>query len=202
MTKQFLESAREVIDGLIENRKPLNDLEYALEQLVREKGRLFILGVGGSAANASHAVADFRNLCGIEAYAPTDNVSELTARTNDEGFENIFSEWLLTSKLSKKDMVLVFSVGGGDKLRKGSLPLVKALDYAKRRGAKVAAIVGRDGGYAGKVADICILIPTVRPLLVTPFVESFQVLIFHMLVFHPSLQVKVGKWEGIQGQEL
>ena len=190
---KFLQSIIETID-----RKPIGELLEALSLLQREHGRLFILGVGGSAANASHAVNDFRKLTNIQAYAPTDNVSELTARTNDEGFETIFEEWLKVSRLKKKDMVLVFSVGGGNKEKNVSVNLIRALDYANGIGAKTAGIVGRDGGYTKKIADICVMIPTTNPSLVTPYVESFQAIIWHFLVFNPLLNVKEGKWESIK----
>src|SRR3990167_5147213 len=169
MIKKYLKFIREITEQI--DREPIGALINALYEL---KGRLFILGVGGSAANASHAVNDFRKLAGIEAYAPTDNVAELTARINDEGWENCFADWLKASKLKKKDMVLIFSVGGGNNEKNVSVNLIKAIDYAKKVGATTAGIVGRDGGYTKKVADICVLIPTVNEYLVTPFVESFQ----------------------------
>lgn len=180
------------------DRKPIGELIEALGTLQRNKGRLFILGVGGSAANASHAVNDFRKICEIEAYAPTDNVSELTARTNDDGWESVFENWLKGSHLKKKDMVLVFSVGGGNKEKNISVNLVKALDYAKKIGCKTAGIVGRDGGYTKKVSDICVLIPSVNKNLITPFVESLQVMIWHCMVFMPHLQHNQGKWESLK----
>ena len=195
MMTHFFNDLVKIIETI--DRKPIGMLLNALEALQRRDGRLFILGVGGSAANASHAVNDFRKLCDIEAYAPTDNVAELTARTNDEGFETIFVEWLKTSRLSKKDMVLVLSVGGGNEKKQVSVNLIKALDYAKKTGANTAGIVGRDGGYTAKVADICVIIPTVNEYSVTPFVESFQAFIWHFFVFHSSLQVNEGKWEKI-----
>jgi D-sedoheptulose 7-phosphate isomerase len=158
-------------------------------------GRLFILGVGGSAANASHAVNDFRKLAGFEAYAPTDNVSELTARTNDEGWETVFASWLEGSRLRRDDAVLVFSVGGGSLEKNISPNLVKALQYAKRVGAAVAGIVGRDGGYTATVADACVLVPTLNPEVVTPHVEALQAVVWHLLVSHPRLRTAAGKWE-------
>jgi len=158
-------------------------------------GRLFILGVGGSAANASHAVNDFRKLCGIEAYAPTDNVSELTARTNDEGWGSVFAEWLKTSRLAENDAVLVLSVGGGDVDRNISPNLVLALRLAVERGAKILGIVARDGGETARVADVCILIPTVNPDTVTPHAEAFQAVVWHLLVSHPDLKRFENKWE-------
>lgn len=163
---------------------------------VRERaGRLFVLGVGGSAGNASHAVNDFRKLCGIEAYAPTDNVSELTARVNDEGWETTFAAWLAVSKLSAKDLLLVFSVGGGNRERNVSPNLVRALEYGQSVGARIGGIVGRDGGYTARVAHACVLIPTVNPAAVTPHSEAFQAVIWHFLVSHPDLQQNGMKWE-------
>ena len=196
MMKKYFKCLEEVIKKI--DRKPIGELLNELQLLQRRKGRLFILGVGGSAANASHAVNDFRKLTEIEAYAPTDNVAELTARTNDEGWDRVFMDWLSVSKLSKNDMVLILSVGGGNEGKNVSVNLVKAIKYAKNVKAKVAGIVGRDGGYTKKGADICVLIPTVNPYLVTPFVESFQAVIWHFLVFHPYLNVKEGKWESLK----
>jgi D-sedoheptulose 7-phosphate isomerase len=158
-------------------------------------GRLFILGVGGSAANASHAVNDFRKIAGMECYAPTDNVSELTARTNDEGWTSVFAEWLKGSRLNEKDALLVFSVGGGDVEKNISANLVAALQLAKQRGASVLGIVGRDGGYAAQVSDVCIIIPTVNPANTTPHTEAFQAVLWHLLVSHPALKTAPTKWE-------
>lgn len=158
-------------------------------------GRLFFLGVGGSAGNCSHAVNDFRKIVGIESYAPTDNVSELTARTNDEGWASVFVEWLKVSRLTAKDGVVVFSVGGGNLEKNISPNLVSALQYAKAVGAKVAGIVGRDGGYTAKVADACVIIPTVNPETVTPHSEAFQAVVWHLLVSHPKLKANQTKWE-------
>ena len=157
-------------------------------------GRLFILGVGGSAANASHAVNDFRKLCDIECYAPTDNVSELTARTNDEGWETVFAAWLKTSRANDKDALLVFSVGGGDRERNVSPNLVFALEEAKKRGLRIYGIVGRDGGYTAKVADGAVLIPVVDGDLITPHSEAFQAVVWHCLVSHPKLKMNQTKW--------
>ena len=162
----------------------------------RERGgRLFILGVGGSAANASHAVNDFRKICGFEAYAPTDNVSELTARTNDEGWSTVFAEWLRGSRLRKEDALLVLSVGGGSLEKNVSPNLVEALKLAKERGAAVLGIVGKDGGYTAKVADACCIVPTVNPATITPHTEAFQAVVWHLFVSHPKLKVKETKWE-------
>jgi D-sedoheptulose 7-phosphate isomerase len=172
--------------------------EKAVELLVavRERGgRLFILGVGGSAANASHAVNDFRKIAGLECYAPTDNVSELTARTNDDGWSSVFVEWLKGSRLSNRDGLLVLSVGGGNLEKNISPNLVAALQLAKERGAAILGIVGRDGGYTAKVADVTICIPTVNPASVTPHSEAFQAIIWHLFVSHPSLKAAPTKWE-------
>ena len=166
-----------------------------LAQLRAGAGRLFFLGVGGSAGNCSHAVNDFRKIVGIEAYAPTDNVSELTARTNDEGWSTVFVEWLKVSRLDSADMVFVFSVGGGNLERNISPNLVSALQHAKEVGAKVLGIVGRDGGYTARVADACIIVPTVNPETITPHAEAFQAVIWHLLVSHPALKRHQTKWE-------
>jgi len=161
----------------------------------RDGGRIFFLGVGGSAGNCSHAVNDFRKIAGIESYAPTDNVSELTARTNDEGWATVFVEWLRTSKLGAHDAVFVLSVGGGDLERNVSPNLVLALQHAKAVGAKITGIVGRDGGYTAKVADVCVIVPTVNSENVTPHSEAFQAVIWHLLVSHPGLKASQTKWE-------
>lgn len=163
---------------------------------VRERGgRLFILGVGGSAANASHAVNDFRKIAGLECYAPTDNVSELTARTNDEGWATVFAEWLKGSRLNEKDALLVFSVGGGNLEKNVSPNLVAAVQLAKERGAAVLGIVGRDGGYTAQAADVAIIIATVNPENTTPHAEAFQAVVWHLFVSHPKLKVAQTKWE-------
>jgi D-sedoheptulose 7-phosphate isomerase len=161
-------------------------------------GRLFILGVGGSAANASHAVNDFRKIAGIEAYAPTDNVSELTARTNDEGWASVFEAWLKVSRLSSKDTLLVFSVGGGNLENNVSPNLVSALQYGKSVGCKVAGIVGRDGGYTAKVADACVIVPVVNSAHITPHSEAFQAVVWHLIVSHPDLKQSQTKWESVR----
>ena len=158
-------------------------------------GRLFILGVGGSAANASHAVNDFRKIGGIESYAPTDNVSELTARTNDEGWASVFIEWLKGCRLQAKDALMIFSVGGGNLDKNVSPNLVSALQYANQVGASILGIVGRDGGYTAKVADVCCIVPTVNAQNVTPHSEAFQAVIWHLLVSHPKLKIQQTKWE-------
>ena len=178
----------------------LNSIEKIAEILAKTRqtgGRLFILGVGGSAANASHAVNDFRKICGIESYAPTDNVSELTARTNDEGWESVFVEWLKISKLNRKDCILVFSVGGGNKEKNVSSNLVHALVYAKDKNTKIIGVVGRDGGYTARVADACCLIPVINPINTTPHTEAFHAVVWHALVSHPILKTTETKWETV-----
>jgi D-sedoheptulose 7-phosphate isomerase len=160
-------------------------------------GRLFLLGVGGSAANCSHAANDFRKIAGFEAYTPVDNVAELTARTNDEGWDTVFVEWLKGSRLSASDMVLVFSVGGGSLESNVSPNLVRALQYAKDMGAAIGGIVGRDGGYTARVADACVIVPTVNPDTITPHAEAFQAVVWHLLVSHPSLKRRQTTWESI-----
>ncbi len=163
---------------------------------VRDRGgRLFFLGVGGSAANASHAVNDFRKLCDFEAYAPTDNVSELTARTNDEGWSTVFAEWLRTSRLRAEDALLVLSVGGGSVEKNVSPNLVAALELARERGASIFGIVGKDGGHTARVADACCIVPTVNPETITPHSEAMQAVVWHLLVSHPKLKVNATKWE-------
>jgi D-sedoheptulose 7-phosphate isomerase len=172
--------------------------EKAVELLAQVRargGRLFILGVGGSAANASHAVNDFRKIAGLECYAPTDNVSELTARTNDEGWSTVFVEWLKGSRLNEKDALLVLSVGGGDVERNVSPNLVAALQLAKERQSAILGIVGRDGGYTARVADVCVIIPTVNPMNTTPHAEAFQAVVWHLFVSHPALKAAQTKWE-------
>jgi D-sedoheptulose 7-phosphate isomerase len=166
-----------------------------LAELRERGGRLFFLGVGGSAANAAHAVNDFRKIAQIESYAPTDNVSELTARTNDEGWDTVFVQWLRGSHLSRRDMVFVLSVGGGDLEKNISPNLVRALEYARAVGATVCGIVGRNGGYTAKVADACVIVPTVNPATVTPHAEAFQGVVWHLMVSHPALRAVETKWE-------
>jgi D-sedoheptulose 7-phosphate isomerase len=172
----------------------IESMAQELDALRKREGRLFILGVGGSAGNASHAVNDFRKLCGIETYAPTDNVSELTARTNDDGWDTVFSEWLKTSRANDQDAIFILSVGGGNLEKNVSPNLVKAIDEAKRRGLKILGIVGRDGGYAKKAGDIVVVVPTASPDRITPHAEGFQAVVWHCLVSHPVLQVQATKW--------
>jgi D-sedoheptulose 7-phosphate isomerase len=194
--RSFLAEASEIIAKL-----DVASIEKAANLLVSTRsngGRLFILGVGGSAANASHAVNDFRKIAGIEAYAPTDNVSELTARTNDEGWGSVFDSWLRTSRLRFNDLLLIFSVGGGNIEQNVSPNLVAALKYAKSVGAKIIGIVGRDGGHTATVADACVLIPVVNTAHITPHTEAFQAVVWHLLVSHPAVRVESTKWESMK----
>ncbi|MDE3098748.1 MAG: SIS domain-containing protein [Verrucomicrobiota bacterium] len=191
--KEFLAEAQQVVAGL--NAESIERCATELARVRERGGRLFILGVGGSAANASHAVNDFRKICGFEAYAPTDNVSELTARTNDEGWATIFAEWLKGSRVGSKDGLLIFSVGGGNLEKNVSPNLVSAIQTAKKAGASVVGIVGRDGGYTAKEATACVIVPTVNPAHVTPHSEAFQAVIWHLLVSHPALKSGQTKWE-------
>jgi len=179
------------------DRGAISRLVDMLGDVRQSGGRLFILGVGGSAGNASHAVNDFRKIVGLEAYAPTDNVSELTAWINDEGWDTAYANWLKASRLVARDGVLVFSVGGGDAERNVSVNLVRAIEYAKDVGARVGGIVGRDGGFTAKMADACVIVPTVDPATVTPHSEAFQAVIWHLLVSHPRLQAAPAKWESL-----
>ncbi|HWB86684.1 MAG TPA: SIS domain-containing protein [Bryobacteraceae bacterium] len=195
-SEEFLREASEIL-----TRVDCNAVEAVVALLAdcrARGGRLFILGVGGSAANASHAVNDFRKICGIEAYAPTDNVSELTARVNDEGWAGVFEGWLRVSRLSSADCLLIFSVGGGNLEKQVSPNLVSAIQYAKGVGARVAGIVGRDGGYTAQFADACVVVPTVNPRHITPHTEAFQAVIWHLLVSHPSLKAAETKWESVK----
>src|SRR5262245_54229465 len=189
---QHLEEAASIINKL--DAEAIERMATGLVDLRYRGGRVFFLGVGGSAGNCSHAVNDFRKIVGIESYAPTDNVSELTARANDEGWSTIFVEWLRTSRLRQEDCVFIFSVGGGDVEKNISPNLVEALKYAKAVGAKVSGVVGRNGGYTARVADACVIIPTVNPATVTPHSEAFQAVIWHLLVSHPKLKENQTKW--------
>jgi D-sedoheptulose 7-phosphate isomerase len=192
-TEQHLQEAAAIIGEL--DVESIEKTARLLSDLRARRGRLFLLGVGGSAANCSHAVNDFRKICGIEAYAPTDNVSELTARTNDEGWASVFIEWLKVSRLASNDLLFVFSVGGGNREKNVSPNLVAALDYGREVGATICGIVGRDGGHTANVADACIIIPTVNPQTVTPHAEAFQAVVWHLLVSHPLVKVAETKWE-------
>jgi D-sedoheptulose 7-phosphate isomerase len=193
--QQHLREAAAILDRL--DVPAIERLVAALAGIKAADGRLFFLGVGGSAANCSHAVNDFRKIVGMECYAPTDNVAELTARTNDEGWESSFVGWLKVSRLRSTDGVFVLSVGGGDLARNISPNLVAAVKYAREVGAKVFGILGRDGGYTGSVADAAVIIPTVNGATVTPHSEAFQALIWHLLVSHPALQANPTKWEAV-----
>ena len=193
--RQYLREAGEIIGKL--DVESIERAALLLAQTRHGGGRLFIIGVGGSAANASHAVNDFRKIAGIEAYAPTDNVSELTARINDDGWATVFQRWLRTSRLQSIDTLLVLSVGGGNLEKNVSPNIVAALQYAKEVGAKVIGIVGRDGGYTSTVADVLILVPTVNAAHVTPHTEAFQAVVWHLLVSHPKVKVEATKWESV-----
>jgi D-sedoheptulose 7-phosphate isomerase len=191
-TKNFLNSFSKIF-----NLVDLNKIKHLVDELTKikkKKGRIFFLGVGGSAGNCSHAVNDFRKLCEIECYCPTDNVSELTARTNDEGWKTVFVEWLKISRLNKNDAIFIFSVGGGNKKKKVSENLISAIDYAKKKKTKVFSFLGKNDGYAYKKSNISILIPLVDRKMMTPFSESFQVVLWHLLVSHPKLKTKATKW--------
>ena len=194
--QQYLAESIQVIEKM--DRNQIEKMADLLAELRARGGRLFVLGVGGSAANASHAVNDFRKICGIEAYAPTDNVSELTARTNDDGWASVFEQWLKVSRLGQDDLVLVLSVGGGNLERNVSPNLVTALQHAKTVGARVIGIVGRDGGYTAQVADACAIIPVVNATHTTPHTEAFQGLVWHLLVSHPRLKAAQTKWESLR----
>jgi D-sedoheptulose 7-phosphate isomerase len=191
-----LQEAKAIIDRL--DVEVIEHMAKLLAQARENGGRLFFLGVGGSAGNCSHAVNDFRKIVGLEAYAPTDNVSELTARTNDEGWETIFTEWLKVSHLRPQDIIFVLSVGGGNLEKNVSPNLVRALQYAKEIGATILGVVGRDGGYTAKVGDAVCIIPTINPEAVTPHAEAFQAVVWHLLVTHPLLKARQTKWEGVR----
>ena len=190
---QHLDESVEVIKQL--DASKIEEMADLLAKVKNEGGRLFFLGVGGSAGNCSHAVNDFRKIVGIESYAPTDNVSELTARTNDEGWSTVFAEWLKISKLNTKDALFILSVGGGNLEKNISPNLVEALKYAKTVGSKITGIVGRDGGFTAEVADVCVIIPTVNANNITPHSEAFQAVVWHLLVSHPALKSNETKWE-------
>jgi D-sedoheptulose 7-phosphate isomerase len=194
-TQQFLEETVQIVKKI--DTQAVDRLVALLAATRGAGGRLFILGVGGSAGNASHAVNDFRKITGIEAYAPTDNVSELTARTNDEGWSTVFERWLRVSRLRPDDMLLIFSVGGGNLEKQVSPNLVEALKYARSVGAKIGGIVGRDGGYTAQVADACVLVPVVNADHITPHSEAFQAVVWHLLVSHPHLKQEQTKWESV-----
>jgi D-sedoheptulose 7-phosphate isomerase len=191
-SEQHLKESIEITEAI--DAEKIEKIVELLVDVKVNRGRLFVLGVGGSAANAGHAVNDFRKLAGIETYAPTDNVAELTARTNDEGWETVFSGWLKVSRITSKDCLFILSVGGGNKEKNVSQNLIEAIDLAKEVGARVTGIVGRDGGYTAQNADVCLVVPTVNPDSVTPHSESFQSVIWHLLVSHPKLKSNPTKW--------
>jgi D-sedoheptulose 7-phosphate isomerase len=191
-TERYLGEATQILAGL--DRDQIDKMIRLFVETRERGGRLFILGVGGSAGNAGHAVNDFRKIAGIESYAPTDNVSELTARINDEGWDTAFAKWLEGSRLSDKDLIFVLSVGGGNREANVSVNLVKALEYAKEIGASICGVVGRDGGFTAEVADACAIVPTISGHTVTPLAESFQAIVWHLIVSHPDVQVGETKW--------
>ncbi|MBT4978055.1 MAG: SIS domain-containing protein [Gemmatimonadetes bacterium] len=191
-TEHYLNEAIQVVEQL--DRAVIDRMVQLFVETREKGGRLFILGVGGSAGNASHAVNDFRKIAGLEAYAPTDNVSELTARINDDGWDTAFARWLEGSRLKEQDLIFVLSVGGGNREMNVSVNLVKALEYAKEVGAKICGVVGRDGGFTAEVADACAIVPTISAHSVTPLAESFQAVIWHLIVSHPEVQVGETKW--------
>jgi D-sedoheptulose 7-phosphate isomerase len=195
---QYIQEATQILR--LVDQSTIERIADLLLDLRERHGRLFVLGVGGGAGHASHAVCDFRKIAQIEAYAPSDNVSELTARVNDEGWESCYANWLRGSRLNEADMVFVFSVGGGDAKKNISANLVRALEYANEVRAAICGVVGRDGGYTAQVADACVLIPVVNPSAITPHTESFQAMIWHLLVSHPKLRVTEMKWESVQFQ--
>ncbi|MGH7173010.1 MAG: SIS domain-containing protein [Gemmataceae bacterium] len=197
-TTDFIHDAVQILTQL--DVQIIDRMVSMLVKLRERAGRLFILGVGGSAANASHMVNDFRKIAQIETYAPTDNVAELTARTNDEGWETVFVQWLATSRLCDRDMVFILSVGGGDLERNISPNLVRALQFAQEIGATICGIVGRNGGYTARVADACIIVPTVNSTTVTPHAEAFQAVLWHLMVSHPALRAVEMKWESSSGR--
>lgn len=193
---QYLSEVKLIAEKI--DRSAINKMMEILDGIRAAKGRLFILGVGGGAGHASHAVNDFRKLAAIEAYTPVDNVAELTARTNDDGWHTVFANWLIGSNLNAKDAVMVFSVGGGNAEKNISANIIESLKLAKSVGAKVVGVVGRDGGYTAKVADACVVVPNVNPENVTPHTEAFQAVVWHLIVSHPKFRAEKGKWESVE----
>ena len=193
--KRYLSQAAQICTEI--DSSVVESIVDGLVDLRQRGGRLFVLGVGGSAANAGHAVNDFRKLCGIEAYAPTDNIAELTARTNDEGWETVFANWLAVSRAGERDALLIFSVGGGSSERNVSVNLVRAIAYAREKGLKIFGVVGRDGGDTKRRGDAVLVVPTVDEALVTPHTEAFQAVIWHAMVCHPKLMARENKWESL-----
>ncbi len=194
--EQYLDEVHRVVDGI--DKAAIESLVRQLAKLREEGGRLFFIGVGGGAGNAAHAVNDFRKIAGIESYTPTDNVAELTARVNDDGWESCFLSWLKGSRLHSRDGIFVFSVGGGSEEKNISMNIVKALQYAREVGARIFGIVGRDGGFTARNADACIIIPTINGATITAHTESFQAVIWHLIVSHPKILVNEMKWESVK----
>jgi D-sedoheptulose 7-phosphate isomerase len=190
---EHLNESKKIIDLI--DKKNIEGIVRIILEVKKNNGRLFFLGVGGSAANASHAVNDFRKIAGIESYTPTDNVSELTARTNDDGWESVFVNWLKCNKIDSDDCIFIFSVGGGNKEKNISVNLIHAIDYAKEKGCKIVGVVGKDGGYTAKVADYCVIIPVVNDESITPHSEAFQGVVWHLIVSHPDIKANQMKWE-------
>ena len=193
--KEYLDDAIQIINEI--DQTQIGKMVSIIKNIRKNKGRIFFLGVGGGAGHASHAVNDFRKICGIESYAPTDNVSELTARVNDDGWDSAYVNWLITSRINANDLVFVFSVGGGNLEKNISVNILRSLELAKTVGAQICGVVGRDGGYTAKVADACVVIPTVKPETITPHTEAFQAVIWHLLVSHPELLKNEMKWESV-----
>ena len=191
--EKYLNESKIIIDSLDINK--IEGIINILLDVRQNEGRIFFLGVGGSAANASHAVNDFRKIAGIESYTPVDNVSELTARTNDDGWESVFVNWLKCNKIGTNDCIFIFSVGGGNKEKNISVNLLHAIDYAKEKGCKIVGVVGKDGGYTAKIADSCVVIPVINKESITPHTEAFQGLIWHLIVSHPKILINAMKWE-------
>lgn len=199
-TQQHINESIAILQTI--DQAAIEQMASLLASVKQASGRIFFLGVGGSAGNCSHAVNDFRKIVGMEAYAPTDNVSELTARTNDEGWATIFVEWLKISKLNANDVIFILSVGGGNLEKNISPNLVLALQYAGKVGAKITGVLGRDGGYTAQVADVCVIVPTVNPETITPHSEAFQAVVWHLLVSHPKLKINQTKWETAASAEV
>ena len=193
---KYLLEAQQIIENI--DRDQIYSMVALIKKTRENKGRMFILGVGGGAGHASHAVNDFRKICGIEAYAPTDNVSELTARVNDDGWDTAYVNWLKISRLRNNDLILVFSVGGGNLEKNISVNILRSLEYGKKNGVKICGVVGRDGGYTAKVSDACVIIPPLNQDTITPHTEAFQAVIWHLLVSHPDLQRYNMKWESVK----
>jgi D-sedoheptulose 7-phosphate isomerase len=193
---EYMEEVQKIAEKI--DHQTIGKMVELILEIRKNNGRLFFIGLGGGAGNATHAVNDFRKICGIESYSPLDNVDELTARINDDGWENIFADWLKVSRLSKNDGVFIFSVGGGNIEKNISINLVRVLEYAKTVGAKILGIVGRDGGFTGRVADACIIIPVVNNSTITPHTEEFQSVVWHLIISHPKMRLSEMKWESVK----